>query len=80
MKQKKLYYVVIGLTIGTLIIHHFYSDPISYAQYVKVFAQWQITKYTHLKIQKYGNFEYLATKVFGFLWTKVFNMILFFKF
>ena len=45
-----------------------------------IFAHWQIPKYTHLKIQKYGNYEYLATIFLGFIWTKVFNGYLFTKF
>ena len=45
-----------------------------------IFAHWQSTKYTHLKIQRCGNYEYFATIIFVFPKTKIFSGYLFMKF
>ena len=67
ISPKFLYYGVIGMAIGILIMHHLRFWPcILCLRYLHI-AHWQSTKYTHLKIKKFGNYECLMTTIFGFL-------------
>ena len=76
-----MYDGVIGMTFEILIMHHFSFWPcILCLICVHICILAESPKYTHLKIQKCGNYEYLAKILLSFLWTKVFNGYLFTKF